>query len=147
MQALPLATVAQTPDAYLVPTYAIYLFLSVILTVWVARTLHRHGRVFLVTAFHGDEKLADSVNHLLVVGFYLINLGWVTLALRSDVTPRSVGDVFELLSAKLGVVLLILGVMHFFNIFIFNRLRKNAVYETAPPPIEPDETLPAVPSA
>ena len=125
----------------LVYTYAIYLLLSVVLTVWVARTLHRHGRVFLITAFHGDEKLADSVNHLLVVGFYLINLGWVTLALRTGATPITVGDVFELLSYKLGVVLLVLGVMHFLNIFVFNRMRKNAVYEQAPPPIEPDGQL------
>ena len=146
MQALLLAATT-TNDKYLVSTYAIYLVLSIVLTVWVAKTLHHHGRVFLVTAFHGDEKLADSVNHLLVVGFYLMNLGWVTLALRSEKMLASVGDVFEVLSAKLGVVLLILGVMHFFNIYVFNRMRKNAIYETAPPPIEPDEELPAVPSA
>jgi len=131
----------QATDTLLVPTYAIYLLLSIVLTVWVAKTLHHHGRVFLVTAFHGDETLADSVNHLLVVGFYLINLGWVTLALKSSLAPQTVGDVFELLSYKLGVVLLVLGVMHFFNIYVFNRMRKNALYETAPPPIEPDETL------
>ena len=146
MQALWLAT-NQAAETYLVPSYAIYLLLSIVLTVWVAKTLHHHGRVFLVTAFHGDEKLADSVNHLLVVGFYLINLGWVTLALRSDKTLATVSDVFEVLSAKLGVVLLILGLMHFLNIFIFNRMRKNAIYETAPPPIEPDEILPGLPTA
>jgi len=150
MQVLPLAAATPNPDGYLVPTYAIYLLLSVVLTVWVARTLHHHGRVFLVTAFHGDEKLADSVNHLLVVGFYLINLGWVTLVLKTELAPVNVAEIFEVLSYKLGVVLLILGVMHFFNIYIFNRMRKNAVYETAPPPIEPDEELeplPAVPTA
>ena len=140
MQALHLAA-TPNPDTYLVPSYAVYLLLSIVLTVWVARTLHHHGRVFLVTAFHGDEKLADSVNHLLVVGFYLINLGWVTLALRSDASLYTIGDVFELLSYKLGVVLLVLGAMHFFNIYVFNRMRKNAAYEAAPPPVEPDEEL------
>ena len=128
-------------DTLLVPTYAIYLLLSIVLTVWVAKTLHHHGRVFLVTAFHGDETLADSVNHLLVVGFYLINLGWVTLALKASIGPQNIGEVFELLSYKLGVVLLVLGFMHFFNIYVFNRMRKNAIYEQAPPPIEPDEVL------
>lgn len=130
-----------TTDTLLVPTYAIYLLLSVVLTVWVARTLHHHGRVFLVTAFHGDEDLADSVNHLLVVGFYLINLGWVTLALKSTMPLETVANVFEALSYKLGVVLLVLGAMHFFNIYLFNRMRKNAMYEQAAPPIEPDEEL------
>ena len=56
-----------------VTTYISYVVLSVVLTVWVAQTLHKNGRVFLVEVFSGNEALADSVNHLLVVGFYLIN--------------------------------------------------------------------------
>ena len=68
-------------------TYALYLGISVSLTVWVARTLHRSGRLFLVRAFHGDEQLADSINHLLVVGFYLVNIGWVCLLYTSP-SPR-----------------------------------------------------------
>lgn len=126
---------------YTVLSYALYLMLSVTATVWVARTLHRNGRVFLVTAFHGDEQLADSVNHLLVVGFYLINIGWVTLALRTADAPSTVAGVFELLSYKLGIVLLVLGVMHFLNLYGFNKMRKDALYQQAPPPIEPDDTI------
>ena len=63
-------------------TYLVYLAISIGLTVWVAHTLHKNGRVFLVDVFHGNEPLADSVNHLLVVGFYLINLGYVCMALK-----------------------------------------------------------------
>ena len=63
-------------------TYLIYLALSIGLTVWVARTLHTNGRRFLLDTFQGDGELADSVNRLLVVGFYLINLGFVALALK-----------------------------------------------------------------
>ena len=66
----------------IVVTYLSYVCISVMLTVWVAQTLHKNGRIFLVDVFHGNEALADSVNHLLVVGFYLINFGYVTLALK-----------------------------------------------------------------
>src|SRR5947209_19360890 len=69
-----------------IATYLLYLAISVALTVWVARTLHKNGRIFLVDVFHGNEPLADSVNHLLVVGFYLINLGYVSLALKLGYT-------------------------------------------------------------
>ena len=65
-----------------VVTYLLYLLFSGALTVWVAQTLHKNGRIFLVDVFHGNEALADSVNHLLVVGFYLINFGYVCLALQ-----------------------------------------------------------------
>lgn len=53
-------------------SYLAYLLISIGVTVWVARTLHRHGRIFLVDSFLGNEPLADSVNQLLVVGFYLM---------------------------------------------------------------------------
>jgi hypothetical protein len=55
-----------------VTTYLIYLPITLAMTVWVARTLHENDRVFLVQAFRGREDMADSVNHLLVAGFYLI---------------------------------------------------------------------------
>ena len=71
---------AEVFSMYIVGSYAVYLTISLLVTVWVARTLHKNGRVFLVEAFHGNAELADSVNHLLVVGFYLVNLGYVALA-------------------------------------------------------------------
>lgn len=122
-------------------TYALYLVISVALTIWVAKTLHRNGRIFLVRAFHADEHLADSVNHLLVVGFYLINIGWITLALKYGVNVGDLAGVFEAVSTKVGFVLVLLGVMHFLNLYVFNRMRHRAMLETAPPPIDPDEVF------
>ncbi len=116
---------------YTVLAYLLYLPASVFLTVWVARTLHRNGRVFLVQAFHGNEAMADSVNHLLVVGFYLINLGFISFALRYGTKPRDLTEMIEFLSMKLGVVLLVLGAMHFFNMFNFDKMRRKAVRSEA----------------
>jgi hypothetical protein len=111
---------------YVLICYLSYLAISIALTIWVARTLHRSGRVFLVEAFHGNEELADSVNHLLVVGFYLINVGYIAVALKTSQTLSNVRQVIELESGKIGVVLLILGTMHFFNFFVLGRLRHKA---------------------
>jgi hypothetical protein len=105
-------------------TYGVYITLSVLLTIWVAQTLHKNGRVFLIEVFGGDEGLADSVNHLLVVGFYLINLGYVSLALKIGYEIETAREGIEALSWKIGLVLLVLGGMHFFNLFIFNRIHR-----------------------
>jgi hypothetical protein len=107
-----------------VTTYGLYLALSLPLTMWVARTLHKNGRIFLVECFHGDEGLADSVNHLLVVGFYLVNFGFVSMYLKLADEVVAARGVFEALSGKLGVVLLVLGAMHFSNLLLFTKLRK-----------------------
>ncbi|HSE38691.1 MAG TPA: hypothetical protein VLG74_15425 [Blastocatellia bacterium] len=121
-----------------VASYVFYLAISVALTVWVARTLHKNGRVFLVDVFHGNEPLADSVNHLLVVGFYLINLGYVSLALKLGYDVNTAQQGIEALSWKVGMVLVVLGGMHFFNLFIFSRMRRRAYLADAPPPVAPD---------
>jgi hypothetical protein len=128
---------AETAMNYTVLTYLVYLVLSVALTVWVARTLHTNGRIFLVDVFSGDERIADSVNHLLVVGFYLINVGYVALALKSARPPVTLQAAIEELSSKIGLVLLVLGAMHFFNLFVFSKLRRRALLQQMPPPIPP----------
>src|SRR5215210_5675253 len=107
----------------IVITYLSYVCLSVALTVWVAQTLHKNGRIFLVDVFHGNEALADSVNHLLVVGFYLINFGYVSLALKLGYDLDSMREGIEALSWKVGLVLVVLGGMHFFNLYVFSRIR------------------------
>ena len=126
---------------YIASYHIIYLLISVAVTVWVARTLHKHGRIFLVDAFHGNEQLADSVNHLLVVGFYLVNLGCVTLAVKYGTRPADLPELLEAVCSKEGVVLLILGGMHFFNIYIFNQMKKRALLHAAPPPVAPTAHL------
>src|SRR5215216_6175749 len=103
-------------------TYLAYLAISISLTVWVAQTLHKNGRVFLIDVFDGNTALADSVNHLLVVGFYLINLGYVSLALKLGYDIETMAEGIEALSWKVGLVLVVLGGMHFFNLYLFSRL-------------------------
>ena len=119
--------------------YIAYTIISIAMTVWVARTLHKNGRVFLLEAFKGREDMADSVNHLLVVGFYLINLGFILLYLRFGTKPETLVEGIEYIATKLGVVLLVLGAMHFFNIFNFDRMRKKGRLSAStdmPPVIE-----------
>jgi len=112
---------------WIITTYIAYLAISVALTVWVARTLHKNGRIFLVDSFLGNEALADSVNHLLVVGFYLINVGYVTLALKYGVAAADARESLETLSTKVGLVLLVLGFMHFFNLGVFSMMRRRGL--------------------
>ncbi|MFE4170975.1 hypothetical protein ACFRR7_02815 [Streptomyces sp. NPDC056909] len=121
-----------------VVAYVVYLLISVALTVWVARTLSRNGRIFLADVLKGDEKLADAVNHLLVVGFYLVNLGFVTLYLKNADAVENARGLFEALSVKIGVVLLVLGAMHLGNVYVLNKMRRRGLMEREQrPPVPP----------
>jgi hypothetical protein len=104
-----------------------YSAIAVFLTIWLARQLSRHGLVFLRTVFPDREDLAVAINQLLVIGFYLVNLGWALLLLRADeLSVGSVAQAASLLTERLGVLLLLLGVAHLVNLLVFHRIRKGA---------------------
>jgi uncharacterized membrane protein len=122
-----------------VATYLLYLAVTGPLTVWVARALQRHGKVFLIDVFHGDERLASAVNHLLVIGFYLLNLGYVTMFLTMRGQVDDARELLEVLSAKVGGVAIVLGLVHLGNVWAFNALRRRALMRArALPPIAPN---------
>jgi hypothetical protein len=134
-----LASVPPVSSSFMIAAYLLYLLVSVALTVWVARTLHRNGAHFLHDAFLGKERLADSVNHLLVVGFYLMNIGYVALSLKEHRTIWTVQEIIELVCTKVGWVMVVLGGMHFFNLCVFTRIRRASQRRQEPPPVLPRE--------
>ena len=127
--------------------YILYLLIAIPLTIWVGSTLSRNGRVFLVDVFDGNDELARAVNKLLVVGFYLLNLGVVALYLRVSDTVANARAVVEVLSVKMGVVLLMLGVVHLTNVYVFTKIRRRGRLDAmAAPPVPPQaytQPLPA----
>jgi hypothetical protein len=125
--------------------YLLYLAVSVGLTVWVATTLSRNGLVFLADVFD-DERLAKAVNQLLVMGFYLLNLGYVAFAMRSSAQVEDASEALETLSMKIGLVLLVLGVLHFCNVYFLGRYRRGRIrQQQGQPPLPPTGRLPMHP--
>ena len=129
-----------------VVTYLLYLAVTVPLTVWVGRALARHGGVFLIDVFHGDSQLAHAVNQLLVIGFYLLNLGYVSYFMASSVEVQTGREVMEVVSTKVGGVALVIGVIHFGNVWCLNAFRRRAMLRAqGVPPLAPNRYTTVVP--
>jgi hypothetical protein len=126
---------------YLVPVYIAYAVVSIGLTIGLARVLFRSGAVFLEDVFKETPKMAGAVNQLLVVGFYLLNLGYAALIMKSNGASTGV-EAAEVLAWKLGALLISLGVMHFFNMYLFFRIRRRSQLAVLPPPVAPQMRLP-----
>lgn len=120
--------------------YVVYIATSVGLTIWVGSTLYRNGRPFLVSVFK-EDGLADSVNHLLVVGFYLVNFGAAAILINTGGTPGNVPDMMKQTVTRIGVVLLVLGFMHFNNLLILRAIRRRR--DRPMPPINYNPYKPA----
>ena len=131
----------------LVWVWLVYGLISIGLTYFLARTLFRNGAVFLRSVFKDNDELAQAINVLLVVGFYMLNLGYAALLLRPDAIPGGAGvaTASAYLVNKLGVLLVSLGVIHFVNMFVFyllGRPRRPAVPVAPPPPWGPPPVPP-----
>jgi hypothetical protein len=128
--------------------YVVYMAITIGLTIWVARTLFRHGQIFLRDAL-ASEELAVSVNKLLVVGFYLLNLGYATVAMKTTGVITDATEAAEGLSTKLGLVMIALGVIHFVNLFVLSRFRKRMQHQNlaalVPPHQPPGRPYPIPP--
>lgn len=124
-------------QANLAGVYGIYAVTSLGLTIWLARTLFQTGGVFLEDVFLDNPRMANAVNRLLVVGFYLINLGYAFVTLKASESELTVVGAIEILAAKLGALMLALGIMHFGNLYIFHRIRRRSQIRLAPPPVKP----------
>jgi hypothetical protein len=130
---MPIEATAQN----LVTVYCVYAGASVALTVWLARTLSKSGEVFLDDVFVDNPRMAPAVNRLLVVGFYLLNLGYAFVTLKAGADSLTPVQAMETLAAKLGALLISLGVIHFGNMYLFHRIRRRSQIRLAPPPVKP----------
>lgn len=122
---------------HLAAVYVLYACASVGLTIWLARTLFRNGAVFLDDVFVDNPRMAPAVNQLLVVGFYLLNLGYAFLTLKAGRSELTTVQAIETLAEKLGTLMLALGAIHFGNLYLFHRIRRRSQIRLAPPPVRP----------
>ena len=101
-----------------------YIFITILLVVYVANYLFRNGKTFLNSAFKGAEEVANSINNLLKMGFYLVNIGYALISIKININILDVSGLLEILAIKIGLIVLILGAMHFFNMYILYLIGK-----------------------
>ena len=123
---------AEVAEQTAIGIYLIYATMAITLVVYLARTLRSNGAIFLKDVFD-DQDLASSVNHLLVIGFYLLNLGYAFLLFQLQPRYASVTEAFNELIVKVGWLLMSLGLIHLFNMFIFWRIRTHRSSAIQPP--------------
>jgi hypothetical protein len=106
--------------------YLIYLPVVIILTWYVAHTLFKNSKVFMLDIFHGKTDIATATNKLFETGFYLLNLGFAFWVMEISYGISNNRSMLEILSAKIGGFCVYLGVMLFFNLYLFFRGRRIA---------------------
>jgi len=112
-------------------THLCYVTIGIVMTIWVARTLRIHGRVFLAKGCKDNNELVESLGHLLSVGFYLLHVGGILLTLKLGGYAVNLIDSIELLSTKIGMVLVVLAISHFAHIALYARIHGKPRYASS----------------
>ena len=128
-------------DGNAIAVYGVYVLVAIGLTAWLARTLFHSGTAFLHDVFVDRPELAEAVNRLLVVGFYMLNLGYALYILR---TSGGLGgfEAVQFLVNRLALLLVTLALLHFVNVFVFWRIRGRREQRDLPTPIAPQAIVP-----
>lgn len=95
--------------------YFLYILFTWLITVHVGLRFYRNGFPFILRLLQGDEQLSKLINRLLLVGYYLLNLGYALLMLRGWETIRSFGQVLTTVLVMTGRIMLVLSFIHYIN--------------------------------
>ncbi|HTN46021.1 MAG TPA: hypothetical protein VL098_06695 [Flavipsychrobacter sp.] len=111
-----------------VMAYCIYLVITTLIILWVGRILHKNGRVFMLNLMQGNTHFTDTLNNILLVAYYLFNMGYALLIVTTWNRVETTAELIASLSSNLGLLILILAVTHYFNLWLVHYLsHKNAI--------------------
>lgn len=110
---------------YNILSYGLYAIITIYIIVWVGKAFHRNGRMFILSLFENNEVTTDTTNNLLLVGYYLFNIGYAILQFSFWQQINNMQELILNISIKLGILVLILAALHYNNMFIIYLLSKN----------------------
>lgn len=113
-----------------IATYLIYLLLASFLVFIVGYWFYRYGSVYILELFPGKVDFAQYVNKLLLVGYYLLNLGFVLNTFQSDVEISNGIASINFIARHLSDAILVIALMHYFNIIWIYFLSTNHTFKT-----------------
>jgi len=96
-------------------TYTIYGSITAFIILRVGWVLYKNGAHYLDDLLYPDIELSHTVNRLLLVGYYLVNLGYVAGTLAFLEKAENWTTLIEIVSKRTAFIVLSLAVLHYFN--------------------------------
>lgn len=109
---------------YNIVSYGIYSLITIFIIYKVGRICHNNGRVFILQLFAGDSSQTDTTNNILLMAYYLFNIGYAVMQFSSWVTVHNMAELIASFATKSGILIIILAITHYFNIALILLLSK-----------------------
>ncbi len=99
-------------------SYLLFFPAMLAIAVYVAQVCHRHGRIWMLRIFHDDAAFVDAVNNILLVGCYVVNLGYIALCVAHWEPIAGVDEMIGALRTRIATILFTLAALHYQNIAV-----------------------------
>jgi len=106
-------------------TYIFYIFLSSLIVIYVGNFCYQNGKIYILNYFPNDISFGNGINKLLRIAYYLLNIGLSIWSLHSMREIELVSEIVLEISARLSYILLIIGTLHFINIYSVYLIHKH----------------------
>ena len=110
---------------YNILAYIIFLVVIIFIIVYVGRYFYSNGSIFIIALFTGHKATAHQVNKLLLIAYYLFNIGYAFLKLKQWQKINNTETLFSSLATNTGVLILILALVHYFNMLLLYLFSKS----------------------
>ena len=108
-------------------SYSIYLTITAIIIFAVGQILYRNGNVFVSQLVPNHEDLCKKVNKNLLLGYYLLNLGYCAITILNWEKIETMNQLIAIIAYKTSIILFIIGILHYFNIFMITNYIKKLI--------------------
>ncbi len=101
--------------------YVIYLLITTFIIINVGKICYRNGNIYVAQLIPEHEDLCKKTNQVLLVGYYLLNLGYCAMTLISWDKIISYSQLIEVISIKSATIICIIAMLHYLNIYILTK--------------------------
>ncbi|MES2484789.1 MAG: hypothetical protein V4581_02420 [Bacteroidota bacterium] len=107
--------------------YGLFFSITAYIIVVVGQICYRNGNIYVREFIPGHEDLCQRINKILLMGYYLVNIGYTATTLISWQAITSAPNLVETLAYRTSTIILILSALHYLNLFIITNYVKKLI--------------------
>jgi hypothetical protein len=107
--------------------YSIYLGFTAVIILKVGKICYTNGNIFIAQLIPNHEDLCLKINQILLLAYFLFNLGYCFITLVQWHQILSFSHLIETIALKIAIILFLIAILHYFNILIITKQIKKII--------------------
>lgn len=101
--------------------YGIYLLITSIIILKVGKICYQNGNVYVAELIPEHLDVCLKANQILLLGYYLLNIGYCAMTLISWEKIVSINQLVEVIALKSAIIIGTIAIMHYINIILLTK--------------------------